>query len=254
MLIVVILDIFQCFQVVLNVWVFVVVNEIFVCQWWIWCFEIDFVVWVDFFFYVEVEVVGVVIFIGYVWYYVEFGGIQMVEVVIEVFIWCVVQVKVVVGFVFLLIYGLVQMFYNCDVFSVKLFVVVQVFVVEQCVNGFMDINVVQRDGCMIIFKDFRYVVVCFQLYVVGVFYIQDRCDVGFYVFKVGDMGYQCFLCQCQMFIQQFLECGFVVFCFQCDVWQVKVNYVQVVMFVVDLFVVFVFLYVEEVVVVYWCFE
>lgn len=85
----------------LDIWVFVVVNEFFIGQWWVWCFEIDFIVWVDFFFYVEVEVVGVVIFVGYFFYYVKFGGVEMVEVIVQVFVWCVVQVKVVVGFFFL---------------------------------------------------------------------------------------------------------------------------------------------------------
>lgn len=143
MLIVVILDIFQCFQVVLNVWIFVVVNEIIVCQWWVRCFKVDFVVWVYFFFYIEVEIVGVVIFIGYVWYYVKFSSIEMVEVIVQVFIWCVVEIEIIICFFFLLIYCLMQMFNNGDIFCVKLFVVVNMFVVEQCVNGFVDVDVIQ---------------------------------------------------------------------------------------------------------------
>lgn len=134
------------------------------------------------------------------------------------------------------------------------FVVVYMLVVVQCIDGFMDIDIVQRNGCVVVFEDFGDVVVGFQLYVVGVFYIQDWCYVSFYFFQVGDMGYQCFMCQLQVFVQQCLEGGFIVFCFQGDVWQVEIDYVEVIVFIMYLFVVFVFLYFEEVVIVYWCFK
>lgn len=107
---------------------------------------------------------------------------------------------------------------------------------------------------MIVFEDFRNIIVSIEMYVISIFYIEDWGYVCFYVFEMSDMGYQCFMCQYQMFIQQFLEGGFIVFCFQSNMWQVQVDYVEVVMIIVDLFVVFIFLYVEEVVVVYWGFK
>lgn len=254
MLIVVILDIFQRFQVVLNVWIFVVVNEIIVRQRRVRRFKVDFVVRVYFFFYIEVEIVGVVIFIGYVRYYVKFSSIETVEAIVQVFIRRVVEIEIIIRFFFLLIYCLTQTFNNGDIFRAKLFVVVNMFVVEQRVNGFVDVDVIQRNRRTIVFEDFRNIIVSIETYVISIFYIEDRGYARFYVFETSDTGYQRFTCQYQTFIQQFLEGGFIVFCFQSNTRQVQVDYVEVVTIIVDLFVVFIFLYVEEVAVVYRSFK
>ncbi len=254
MLIAVIPDIFQRFQVVLNVRVFAVANETPVRQRRIRRFEIDFVVRVDLLLHVEVEAVGVVTFIGYARHHAELGGIQTAEAVTEVFTWRAVQTKAVAGLVFPLIHGLAQTLHNRDAFSAKLLAVVQVFAAEQRVNGFMDTNVAQRDGRTTIFKDFRHVVVRFQPHAAGAFHIQDRRDAGFHAFKAGDTGHQRLPRQRQTFIQQFPECGFVAFCFQRDARQVKANHAQVVTPVVDLFAVFVLPHAEEAAAAHWRFE
>ena len=153
-LIAVIPDVFQCFQVVLNIRVFAVANEASTRQRRVWRFEIDLVVRVNLFLHVEVEAVGVVTFIGHAWHHTKLGGIQTAETIAQVFARRAVQAEAVAGLVFPLIDCLTQAFDNGDSFGAKLLAVVQMFVTKQCVNGFVNADVTQRDRRAAIFKDF----------------------------------------------------------------------------------------------------
>lgn len=143
-LIAVIPDVLQRFQVVLNVRVFAVANEATACQWRVRRFEIDFVVRVNLLLHVEVEAIGVVTFVGHARHHAKFGGIQTAEAVAQVFTWRAVQAKAVTGLVFPLIDRLTQAFNNGNAFGAKLLAIVQVFFAKQRVDGFVNTDVAQR--------------------------------------------------------------------------------------------------------------
>ena len=79
--------IFQCFQVVLNVRVFAVANEAAAGEWRVHHFKIQFVVWIDFFLYVQVIAVGIVAFVGDTIDHAELFGIETAETIAQVFTW-----------------------------------------------------------------------------------------------------------------------------------------------------------------------
>ena len=93
-------DIFQCSEVMLQVRVFAVTNEAAVRQWWVRCFEVQFVVWVNFLLDVQMEAVGVIALVGDAIHHAKFSGIKAAEAVTQVFTWCAVQAEGVTRFIF----------------------------------------------------------------------------------------------------------------------------------------------------------
>ncbi|CQR21854.1 Uncharacterised protein [Yersinia enterocolitica] len=84
----------------LQVRVFAVTDETAVSQWRIRCFEVQFVVRVNFLFNIQMEAVGVIAFVGDAFYHSKFCGIQAAEAVTQVFAWRAVQAKGVASFFF----------------------------------------------------------------------------------------------------------------------------------------------------------
>ena len=153
MLVAVIPDIFQRFQVVLDIRVFAVANEAPVGQRRIRRFEVDLVVRVNLFLDIEVEAVGVVALIGHALNDAKFGGIKTAEAIAEVFARRAVQAEAVAGLFFPAVDGVTQTSDDGDAFFTQRVAIVHMLITRQRVDGFVDADIAQRNGGATVFKD-----------------------------------------------------------------------------------------------------
>lgn len=233
LVIAVIPDVLQRFQVVLDIGVLAVADEAAAGDGRIGRLEVQLVVRVDLLLHIEVEAVGVVTLVGHAGYHAKLLGIDAAETGAEVLARGGVEAEAVASLILPLVDGRLEASDDGDGLLLQLGAVKQVHLVtKQGVDGLVNPDIAERNGGATVLEDLADVVVRLQPHAAGPFHIEDRCNPCLHPVQTADTVHQRLLGDPQGGIQTIPEIRFITG-FQRDARQVEAHHTQVVATFVD---------------------
>ncbi len=226
-------DVFQRFQVVLDVGVLAVADEAAAGDGRIGRLEVQLVVRIDLLLHVEVEAVGVVTLVGHPRHHAKLLGVDAAEAGAEVLARGGVEAEAVAGLLLPLVGGCLEALDDGDGLLLQLGTVKQVHLIaKQGVDGLVYPDVAKGDGGATMLEDLADIVVRLQAHATGTFHVEDGGDPGLDSVQALDAVHQRCLGDPQGGVQLVPEIRFIAR-FQGDAWQVEAHHPQVVTPLVD---------------------
>ncbi len=233
LVIAVIPDVFERFQIVLDVGVLAVADEAAAGDGRIGRLEVQLVVGVDLLLHIEVETVGVVALVGHTRHHAKLFGIDAAEAGAEVLARGRVEAEAVAGLLLPLIGRGLEALDDGDGLLLQLGAVEQVYrVTKQSVDGLVYPDVAKGDGGAAVLKDLANVVVGLEAHTASPFHIEDGGDPRLDPVETFDAIHQRLLGHPQSGVQLVPEIRFIAG-FQGNAWQVEAHHAEVVATFVD---------------------
>ena len=217
-------DVLQRFQVVLDVGVLAVADEAAAGDGRIGCLEVQLVVRIDLLLHVEVEAVGVVALVGHPRHYAKLLGVDAAEAGAEVLARGGVEAEAVAGLLLPLVGGRLEPRNDGDGLLLQLGTVKQVHLIaKQGIDGLVYPDVAKGDGGATVLEDLADIVVRLQTHPAGPFHVEDGRDPGLDPVEALDAVHQCCLGYPQGGVQLVPEVRFIAG-FQGDARQVEADH------------------------------
>ncbi len=217
-------DVLQRFQVVLDIGVLAVTDEAAAGDGRIGRLEVQLVVRVHLLFHVEVEAVGVVALVGHPRHHTKLLGVDAAEARAEVLARGGVEAEAIAGLLLPLVGGGLEALDDGDGLLLQLGAVKQVHLIaKQGVDGLVHPDIAKGDGGATVLEDLADVVVRLEAHPAGSFHVEDGGDPGLDSVEALDAVHQRGLGYPQGGVQLVPEVRFIAG-FESDAWQVEAHH------------------------------